>query len=101
MLSSFDSGWLVIGSGAVILALVPFGLARLSKEPTKRKHQQRFFSLIGLVWLGLSMVLDGLAKFFSSHAVILNDVGLLLALIAVGFFLRGLFVKGMPNSKVK
>jgi len=96
-------GWFAIASGVVVLALLPFGFARLSKEPNEDKRQQRLYSLIGLVWLGLSMLLDGVARFLPSRAEILSIIGLLLALVAVGFFLRGLTVKnsGASNGRAK
>jgi len=49
------------------------------------------------------MLLDGVARFLPSRAEILSIIGFLLALVAVGFFLRGLSVKnnGASNGKAK
>ena len=96
-------GWFAIASGVVVLALLPFGFARLSKEPNEDKRQQRLYLLIGLVWIGLSMLLDGVAKFLPSRAEVLSIIGLLLTFIAVGFFLRSLTVKnnGASNGRAK
>ena len=89
--------WFTVTSGVVVLALALFGFARLPREPDEGKRRQRLFSLIGSVWLGLSMLLEGVARFFPARTVVLSGLGVLLAFVAIGFFLRSLTEK---NNRV-
>lgn len=94
MFSLLNSGWLPIGVGMFVFAILPFSLARLAKEPDERKRRVLLFSRIGVAWVALSMILDGLAMMFPAHGMLLNGLSMLCALVGLGFILRGLWLRG-------
>ncbi len=85
--------WFLLGVGVAVVGLAIFGFARLSKVPVEWERRRRFFSLIGSLWLGISFLLSSAMYFWPRYAMVLNLLSMLLALVAVFFFLRAMFVK--------
>ena len=85
--------WFLLGVGVAVVGLAIFGFARLSKVPVEWERRRRFFSLIGSLWLGISFLLSSAMYFWPRYSMALNLLSMLLALVAVFFFLRAMFVK--------